>query len=161
MSMITIQVDIATQKMIVFENNKPIRDYLISTAKNGVGEIRGSEQTPRGLHIIRAKIGSHQPVNTVFVGRRPTGEIYTKELREKFPERDWILTRIFWLSGLEVYKNRLGQVDTMQRYIYVHGTPDDVTMGAPGSRGCIRMRNNHIIELFDLVPIHTQIIIKE
>jgi lipoprotein-anchoring transpeptidase ErfK/SrfK len=156
--MLTVQMD--SQTMSVFRDGQCIKDYSISTAKNGPGEIRGSEQTPRGLHVIRAKIGADNPANTVFISRRPTGELYTPELRARFPERDWILTRIFWLSGLEIGRNRLGNVDTMRRYIYIHGTPDDVAMGAPGSRGCIRMRNDQIIELFNQIPVGTQILIK-
>jgi len=159
--MITLEVQIATQKMIVLDQEQCVREYLISTGKNGVGEKFGSEQTPRGLHVIRAKIGMNYPVNAVFVGRRHTGELYTPELRIQFPKRDWILTRIFWLSGLEVAKNRLRDVDTMRRYIYIHGAPDDVAMGMPGSRGCIRMRNNDIIELFKYVPVGTRIKIIE
>lgn len=161
MTDIKLQVDISTQKLSVFHNDDIVKEYIISTGKNGVGEKAGSEQTPRGLHVIRAKIGENYPANTVFIGRRATGEIFTPELREKFPDRDWILTRIFWLSGLELAKNRLGNVDTMRRYIYIHGTPDDVVMGVPGSRGCVRMRNKDIIELFEQVPVGTQILIKE
>lgn len=155
--MFKLEIHISTQKMFVYQNEKFIREYSISTAKNGAGETRGSEQTPLGRHIIRAKVGGDCPVNTVFVGRRPTGEIYLPELRVKFPERDWILTRIFWLSGLEIGKNRLGNVDTMQRYIYIHGTPEDVVMGMPGSRGCIRMRNENIIELFEQIPVGARV----
>jgi len=160
MSLMTLNVDIPSQKMMVCSDDVVVKEYLISTGKNGVGELFGSEKTPRGLHVIRAKIGANCPANTVFVGRRPTGEIFSPELREKFPDRDWILTRIFWLSGLEVSKNRLGNVDTMRRFIYIHGTPDDVLLGTPGSRGCIRMHNNDIIELFNLVPVGTRILIK-
>lgn len=158
--MLSLEVDIAKQTLTVFDNENILKTYLVSTAKNGAGEMRDSYQTPRGLHVIRAKIGAACPANTVFVERRPTGEIFSPQLREQFPERDWILTRIFWLSGLEVGKNRLGKVDTMRRYIYIHGTPDDVVMGAPGSKGCIRMQNQMIIELFQLVPIGTKILIK-
>lgn len=158
--MYSIEVDIAKQTMQVFAKDKLIKDYLVSTAKNGAGEVRDSFQTPRGKHIIRAKIGSGEPANSVFVQRRPTGEIYSLPMREQFPHRDWILTRILWLSGLEVGKNRLGNVDTMRRYIYIHGTPDDVVLGEPGSRGCIRMRNSDIIELFDLIPVGTELVIK-
>lgn len=122
--------------------------YAVSTAKNGVGEKRDSYRTPRGLHTIRAKIGGGMPENTVFVGRRPTGEVYTPQLAKESPRRDWILTRILWLRGCESGKNRGGDVDTMRRYIYIHGAPDSVKMGAPGSIGCIRMRNRDIIELF-------------
>lgn len=156
-----IEVLINSQQFLVYENKRLIRDYLISTAKNGAGELYGSEKTPRGKHIIRAKIGANCPVNTVFISRRPTGEIYTPELKKLNPGRDWILTRILWLSGLEVGKNRLGQVDTMRRYVYVHGTGDDVVLGTPGSRGCIRMRNSDLIELYDFIPLRTPVLIRE
>lgn len=158
--MITLQVEIGSQTMFVYDNDSLLKTYPVSTAKKGPGELQGSEQTPRGWHVIRAKIGMNFPANTVFVERRPTGEIYTPELKAKFLERDWILTRILWLSGLEVGKNRLGMTDTMRRYIYIHGTPDEVPMGIPGSRGCIRMRNENIIELFDEIPVGTRLLIK-
>jgi lipoprotein-anchoring transpeptidase ErfK/SrfK len=138
-----------------------IKRYPISSAKNGVGELNGSFCTPRGRHIIRAKIGAGQPLNAVFIERRPTGEIYTPELARNSPGRDWILTRILWLSGCERGYNRMGQVDTMRRAIYIHGSPDTAEMGKPGSRGCIRMRNRDIVELFDLVPIRTPVEIRE
>jgi L,D-transpeptidase YbiS len=159
--MIKLEIQVKNQTLFVWDDAKLIKEYLISTAKNGVGEQNGSEQTPRGLHIIRAKIGAHAPANTVFVKRRPTGEVYDLNLRKQFPDRDWILTRILWLSGLEVHKNRLGNVDTMSRKIYIHGSPDDVAMGVPGSRGCVRMRNQDIIELFDLIPAGTPLHITE
>src|SRR5262249_844229 len=124
----------------------------VSTSKHGAGELEGSFRTPRGEHIVRAKIGAGQPLNTVFRGRRPTGETWTAELGERFPGRDWILTRILWLSGREEGKNRLGKADLMRRYIYIHGSPDSVPMGRPGSIGCIRMRNHDIVELFERVP---------
>ena len=138
-----------------------LKRYRISSAKNGVGEQNGSYCTPRGRHIIRAKIGAGQPVNTVFVERRPTGEVYSAELARGMPNRDWILTRILWLSGCEPGRNRLGRVDTMRRAIYIHGSPDTAEMGKPGSHGCIRMRNQDIVELFDLVPIRTPVEILE
>ena len=124
-----------------------------------MGETFGSYCTPRGKHIIRAKIGAGQPLNTVFVKRRPTGEIYTPQLGEQYPGRDWILTRILWLSGNEVGFNRLGNCDTMRRYIYIHGTPDSTKLGQPGSKGCVRMRNTDLIALFDLVPAYTEVCI--
>jgi hypothetical protein len=133
----------------------------VSTAKNGVGETNGSECTPRGKHIIRAKIGAQAPINTVFRARRPTGEIFSEALKNEFPQRDWILTRILWLSGTEVGKNRLGDVDTMRRYIYIHGCPDSDKMGVPSSHGCIKMRNQDIIELFSRVAAGTTVIINE
>ena len=158
----SIVVNIAKQSLTVFSLNQHIiREYNIATAKNGPGEAFGSERTPRGKHIIRAKIGDGQLENTVFVGRRPTGEIYSPELKKQHPNRDWILTRILWLSGLEKGKNRLGKVDTMRRYVYIHGCPDEDKMGIPSSHGCVKMRNCDVIELFDLVPVGTSVEIKE
>ncbi len=134
-----------------------LQSYAISSALKGHGQVKGSFCTPLGRHIVRAKIGAGEPENTVFVGRRPTGEIYTPALGEAFPGRDWMLTRILWLSGCEVGHNRLGNVDTMRRYIYIHGSPDSVPMGVPGSIGCIRMRNRDVLDLFDRVPPGTQV----
>jgi L,D-transpeptidase YbiS len=149
-----INISTVTQELVLKDIfNSVISRYSISTAKNGVGEAFGSNCTPRGRHIVRAKIGAGCPENTVFIGRRPTGEIYSAELEEKFPQRDWILTRILWLSGCEVGFNRLGSVDTMRRYIYIHAAPDSCPMGVPDSHGCIRMRGRDIIELFDRVPV--------
>jgi lipoprotein-anchoring transpeptidase ErfK/SrfK len=159
--MISLHLHIATQTLSVFAQHQLIKKYEVSTAKKGVGEKYGSEQTPRGWHIIRAKIGAGCVCNTVFVKRRPTGEIYTPALHAQFPERDWILTRILWLSGLELHKNKFGEVDTMKRKIYIHGTPDQTQMGIPGSRGCIRMRNVEMIELFDQVSAGTRLLIEE
>jgi L,D-transpeptidase YbiS len=133
------------------------RRYSVSTASNGPGERRGSNCTPRGRHVIRAKIGGGAPLNAVFRGRRPTGEIYSAQLAADHPGRDWILTRILWLSGCEPGFNRLGDVDTMRRYIYLHGCPDSAEMGTPRSIGCVRMRNADIVELFDLVPVGTPV----
>ncbi|HEX8964729.1 MAG TPA: GNAT family N-acetyltransferase [Rhodocyclaceae bacterium] len=138
-----------------------LRRYEVSTAKNGAGEQKGSYKTPRGKHIVRAKIGAGQPENTVFVRRRPTGEIWSPEFAAANPGRDWILTRILWLSGKERGFNRGGEVDTMRRYVYLHGSPDTVPMGTPGSIGCVRMRNRDIVELFDLVPPGTPVDIVE
>jgi L,D-transpeptidase YbiS len=154
--MYSIDISIEFQALVFSDEirNEVFR-YAISTASNGAGEQVGSNCTPRGKHIVRAKIGAGCPENTVFVGRRPTGETYTAELKEKFPDRDWILTRILWLSGCEVGFNRLGNVDTMRRYIYIHSTPDAVPMGVPASHGCILMRGSDIIELFDRVPVGT------
>jgi len=153
-----INVHIDVQQLELFDDaGQLLRRYAISSAAKGVGEVSGSYCTPRGKHIIRAKIGAGQPENTVFVRRRPTGEIYTPELGTQFPGRDWILTRILWLSGCEVGFNRLGEIDTMRRYIYIHGTPDSVPLGVPDSHGCIRMRNADLIELFDLVPAGTAV----
>lgn len=146
-----IEISIRAQTLSFYVGGKLQHHYAISTAAKGVGQQCGSEQTPLGKHIIRAKIGSQLPLNAVFKGRRFTGEVYDQALAEKFPDRDWILSRILWLSGIEVGKNRLGSVDSMQRYIYIHGTPDTEPMGIAASHGCVRMRNNEIITLYDKV----------
>ena len=156
-----IIINIALQQLTLQSNERVIRQYSISSAKKGVGEQQGSEQTPRGQHIVRAKIGANLPINTVFKARRPTGEIYSAELAEQSPNRDWILTRILWLSGCEVGKNRGGNCDTMRRYIYIHGTPDSEPMGIPASHGCIRMRNTDLAELFTLTPLYASVFIHE
>jgi len=155
-----IEIDPATQELRLLDGGKVLKRYSVSTAKRGLGEKNGSFCTPRGCHIVRAKIGAGQPQGTVFVRRRPTGEVWTPELHAKYPGRDWILTRILWLSGREPGKNRLGDVDTMRRYIYVHGSPETAEMGKPGSIGCVRMRNADIAELFDLVPPYTEVEIR-
>ena len=147
--------------LLLGDDDQIIFETRISTATNGAGELIDSEKTPRGEHIIRAKIGSGQPVNTVFVARRPTGEKYSPDLRKLHPDRDWILTRILWLSGTEPGKNRSGKQDTMRRYIYIHGAPADDEMGAPGSHGCIKMKNEDVIKLFDLVATGTPVTIVE
>ncbi len=152
---LALSVSLAAQELTVLRRGEPWRRYPVSTSKHGAGEVRGSYQTPRGRHLIRAKIGAGAPLDSVFRGRRPTGEIYSAALAREFPDRDWILTRILWLSGTEVGRNRLGNVDTMRRYIYIHGTPDTEELGIPGSIGCIRMGNRDIVELFDLVPVGT------
>jgi len=157
-----ININIGLQRLDLLDDKCGLlKRYSISSARNGVGELNGSFCTPRGRHIIRAKIGAGQPFNTVFVERRPTGEVYSRELARGFPGRDWILTRILWLSGCERGYNRMGHVDTMRRAIYIHGSPDTADMGKPGSRGCVRMHNRDIVELFDLVPVGTAVEIRE
>ena len=156
-----IRVSIAEQRLYLLQDEQVVRDFVVSTAKNGVGEEYGSERTPRGWHVIRAKIGAGCAPGTVFVNRRPTGEIYSPELRRRYPQRDWILTRILWLSGLEPGRNRLGRVDTLRRFIYIHGCPDEDTLGMPGSHGCVKMRNRDVIELFERVPAGTRVLIEE
>ena len=157
-----IKIFISYQELHVFDDEDVmIARYFVSTAANGVGCEKDSGCTPLGAHVVRAKIGAGAALNTVFVGRRPTGETCTPELLAQYPNRDWILTRIFWLSGTEIGKNRLGNVDTMQRYIYIHGTPDSTDMSKIGSHGCIRMRNADLIALFDLVETGTPVFISE
>lgn len=155
-----LRVSIPEQRLWLLDDaGALLRVYPVSTALNGAGEDAGSGCTPRGRHVVRARIGADAPPNTVFVGRRPTGELWTPELAAANPGRDWILTRILWLSGCEPGINRLGNVDSMRRYIYIHGTPDSEPMGTPRSHGCIRMRNADLIALFDLVPPATPVLI--
>jgi L,D-transpeptidase YbiS len=157
-----ILISIPQQSLdLIDEQGGLVRRYPVSTASKGAGEKAGSNCTPRGRHIIRARIGAGMPSGAVFIGRRPTGEVHTPELAAANPERDWILTRILWLSGCEPGINRLGEVDTMQRYIYIHGCPDSAPIGTPGSIGCVRMRNADMIELFDQVPVGTEVEIRE
>ncbi len=157
-----IRISVAQQTLTVFNDSGQVqRSYTVSTALRGVGEHSGSYCTPRGRHLIRARIGAGVPENTIFKARRPTGEIYSAELAAAHPGRDWILTRILWLSGCEPEFNRLGGIDTMRRFIYIHGCPDSEPVGVPRSHGCIRMHNADIIELFDLVPAYTPVEITE
>lgn len=156
-----VKVSIDEQRLQLFEAGKVTMDVAVATATNGPGEIMHSECTPRGWHRIRAKIGAGAPENTVFVGRRPTGESYSPALRQAHPGRDWMLTRLLWLSGLEPGLNRFGERDSMRRYIYIHGCPETDRMGAPSSHGCIKMRNADVIRLFDIVPAGTRVLIQE
>lgn len=156
-----IEVDLGRQQLRLVQEDVLLAHYRVSTAANGAGERNGSLCTPRGRHRIRAKIGDGLAPGAVLVGRRPTGEVWSPELHAAHPGRDWILTRILWLCGCEPGRNRFGDVDTMRRYIYIHGAPDSAAMGVPGSHGCVRMRNDDLIELFDRVPIGCEVMIHE
>jgi L,D-transpeptidase YbiS len=156
-----IDISIAEQRLRLMDDTGAVlADYPVSTALNGPGEKKNSGCTPRGKHVVRAKIGAGQPAGTVFIGRRPTGEVWSPELAAEHPARDFILSRILWLSGCEVGINRLGDVDSMQRYIYIHGTPDTEPMDIPRSHGCVRMRNKDVVELFERVPAGTPVTIR-
>lgn len=152
-----IEVDLKTQRLTLIDGGYGISEFPVSTALNGAGEKWGSGCTPRGLHRIRIKIGEGLPLYSVFSGRRPTGEIYSEALAARYPERDWILTRILWLGGRQRGVNRGGSQDTLRRYIYIHGCPDSEPMGEPRSHGCIRMRNEDLIKLFDKVETGTDV----
>ena len=130
--------------------------YSISTAINGTGEIEGSYCTPTGKFKIAEKIGSNLELGSVLVEREPTGEIYNTNLAKKNPDRDWILTRILWLDGIELHNQ-----NTKNRFIYIHGSPDETQMGMPGSKGCIRMHNYDVIELFESIKSGENVIIIE
>lgn len=137
----------AQQQMECYRENSLCFTYPVSTAKNGLGEQKNSECTPRGWHRIHCIIGLENPVNSVFIARQWTGEIYDAELEQSYPGRDWILTRILQLEGMELGRNKGGDVDSLQRYIYIHGTPDTTSLDEPSSHGCVRMKNADIIEL--------------
>lgn len=155
---VALWVDLGEQRLDLVDGwGRRLRSFPVSTAARGPGERQGSGCTPRGQHVIRARIGAGQPLDAVFVGRRPSGEIWSAELARAHPERDWILTRILWLSGCEPGRNRLGQVDSMRRYIYIHGTPSCEPMGVPRSHGCIRMRSADLLELFERVSVGTRV----
>lgn len=157
-----IRVDLGRQCLELFGTDGAcIRRYAVSTGERGAGERSGSLCTPRGRHRIRARIGAGAPAGAVFRGRRPTGEVWSREFAAAHPGCDWILSRILWLCGEEPGRNRGGEVDTMRRYIYLHGTGDDQPMGVARSHGCVRMRNRDIIELFELVPAGTMVEIVE
>ncbi|WP_029890839.1 L,D-transpeptidase, partial [Polycyclovorans algicola] len=156
-----IDIDLSAQRLVLRDGSRELMDVAISTGANGVGEVNGSGCTPRGRHRVRAKIGQGAPVGAVFRGRRWTGEVWNPEAHAAQPGRDWILTRILWLSGCEPGFNRLGSVDTFRRYIYLHGTPPVTPLGTPGSKGCIRMNNADIIQLFDQVAPGTVVTLHE
>jgi len=152
-----LDVSLARQRLSLMREDRVLAQYPVSTARNGPGERNGSGCTPRGRHVVRAMIGAGLPAGAVLVGRRPTGELWSPELARRHPQRDWILSRILWLSGLEPGRNRLGDVDTMRRYIYIHGTPDTAQLGSPVSHGCIRMSNEDVIELFGRIGPGTEV----
>lgn len=153
-----IFIDLKSQTMQLPKHQK---QYVISTGKNGIGEAENSGKTPRGWHRIAEKFGTDMHINTVFKARQPTGEIYSEKLAEEFPERDWILSRILWLDGLEAGFNQGEGQDTYKRYIYIHGTPDTEPMGIPMSHGCIRMRNEDVVELYELVAVNAKVYIQD
>lgn len=156
-----IRISISDQRLTLAVGEQLLAVYPVSTARNGPGERRGSGCTPRGWHRIRLKIGAGLPLDTVFVGRRPTGEIYSPELAAHYPERDWILTRILWLTGLESGRNRGGECDTLRRFIYIHGCPDTAPLGVPLSHGCIRMHNQDLLALFEEVMVGDRVLIAD
>ncbi len=160
-----IVIDIDQQRLYLVDPGegepRVLAEYPVSTARNGVGQLLGSECTPLGRHLVRARIGEGLAEGAILEGRRPTGEIFSRDLAAREPEKDWILSRILWLSGSEIGHNRLGDVDTMRRYIYIHGSPDGTKMGVPASHGCVRMRNRDVMELFDEVPAGTPVEIRK
>ncbi|WP_249976964.1 L,D-transpeptidase [Vreelandella olivaria] len=143
-----LEIDTQKQQLLCWQGRSLIHECLVSTGEAGVGQQEGSGQTPQGWHYIRAAIGDGLPENAVFRGRRWTSEVFSTDLAADYPTRDWILTRILWLCGLETGKNRGGNVDSQRRYIYIHGTPPDQPMGMAASHGCIRLRNHDLLTVF-------------
>ena len=154
----SLLISIKAQQLDYLHNHKTIASFPVSTSKHGTGNQNNSFKTPLGLHKIKLKIGKNCPVNTVFKSRRPTGYIYRPEYKQV--KKDWILTRILWLQGLEPNINSGKGIDSLRRFIYIHGTPDSEPMGTAKSHGCIRMCNIDIIKLFDLVSVDTLVEIK-
>ncbi len=157
MSSRKIEINLCEQTLTLSDRDELLATFSVSTAANGPGQELNSECTPLGQHIIDEKIGAECLVNTVFIGRRPTGEIYSEDMRRCHPQRDWILTRIMWLRGTEPGCNDGGNIDSKARYIYIHGSPESCEMGVPGSHGCIRMRNEDVVRLFELVEVGTPV----
>ncbi len=153
-----IWIDLAQQQLYLPQYQ---RVYAISTGKNGIGEAENSGKTPRGWHRVEQMFGHDAAKNAVFVARQTTGEVYDQELAAQYPQRDWILSRILWLSGLEPEFNQGAGCDTFARYIYIHGTPDTEPMGVPMSHGCIRMRNDDVIELFQCIEAGALVYLSE
>jgi L,D-transpeptidase YbiS len=148
-----IRIDLASQRLSLVQDGRAVLEYPVSTGAKGQGSEAGSFKTPIGWHRVKLKIGEGHPLGAVFVGRRPTGEVLSPVLQRAAPERDWILTRILWLEGLEPGLNRGGNVDTLRRYIYIHGTPDEGMGDPPSSHGCVRMYNSHVADLFSRVSV--------
>lgn len=159
-----ITVNVSKQELFLFEsapfeNVTLIKVYPVSTSKYGTGNQIGSNKTPLGTHFIAEKIGTGAKIGTIFQGRINTGmvaEIYTDATDI---EEDYITTRILWLQGIEPEINQNGEISSYNRYIYIHGTPAEGLIGKSASNGCIRMKNQDIVELFKLVPEGTLVIV--
>lgn len=152
-------VSVKRQKIFYIKNGNVEKIFLISTAKKGLGQEIHSEKTPEGLHQIKQKIGSNLPKDAILREREYSGEIATIYTDETDVEDDFVTSRIMWLEGLESGINRGGNVDSYNRYIYIHGTPEEGLIGKPASHGCVRMKNSEVIELFDLVQVNTPVLI--
>lgn len=158
----SVKINVAQQQLqLLDEDGNLLHQYSVSTSKNGTGNQNGSEQTPLGLHRIKDKLGGAMPVNEVYIGRVPHGSL--EECRERdvdLPD-DVIMSRILWLEGMEPGRNQGGYVDTYQRYIYIHGTNHEDTIGTPTSIGCIRMCNADVVDLYRLVEVGSEVLIEE
>lgn len=155
---LVVRVD--EQCLYVLDPGHPVGRFPVSTAERGVGNREGSEQTPLGLHRVAQRIGDAAPAGAIFRGRVDSGEIApTVSDPGQRGSGDRITSRILWLEGLEEGLNRGGKVDSLARYIYIHGTDEEGRIGTPASHGCIRMRNQDIVALFPRVPLHSLVVI--
>ncbi|MDG1189514.1 MAG: L,D-transpeptidase [Flavobacteriales bacterium] len=154
-------VSIRLQKLFHIENNSIIGEYPISSAKKGVGNQKNSDKTPLGLHSIKEKHGAETPLNGRMIGRIFYGHIATIYSDTTSSKTDDITSRILWLSGEEKGVNKGKNIDSYQRYIYIHGTSEEGKIGTPASHGCIRMTNKDVIKLFSLVKPNTKVLILE
>ncbi|VAW51241.1 ErfK/YbiS/YcfS/YnhG family protein [hydrothermal vent metagenome] len=158
----SINISVAKQELkLLDEDGLLLHQYPVSTSKYGTGSENGSEKTPLGLHRIKEKLGGAMPVNEVYIGRVPHGNL--EECLEQGVELpdDVIMSRIMWLEGMEPGRNHGGYVDTYQRYIYIHGTNHEENIGTPASIGCIRMCNKDVVDLFRQVEIGSEVLIEE
>lgn len=154
-------VSISEQKLYHIKDNTIIKEYSISSAKKGVGNVKNSDKTPLGLHSIKEKHGNNTPTNGRMIGRVFYGQIATIFNDTTTSKTDDITSRLLWLTGEEEGINKGGNVDSYQRYIYIHGTSEEGKIGTPASHGCIRMINKEVIELFSLVKLNTKVLILE
>ena len=154
-----IDIDISQQRLYLKKNDDLIKSYPISSSKYGEGSIENSNMTPLGLHVIKEKIGTDVPINTLFISRINTKRTVNIENSRNKTKDDHITSRILWLDGLEEGKNKGKGVDSYSRYIYIHGTHEEGLIGEKASHGCIRMLNNDVIDLYDYVNIGTEVYI--
>ncbi len=155
-----IIVDISEQRLYLYNNNNLVQSFPVSTSKYGEGQIENSFKTPLGLHEIKEKIGDKAPINTIFTARENTNKREEILINSNDTEDDFVTSRILWLDGLENGINRGVGVDSYSRYIYIHGTHEEGLIGQKASHGCIRMFNNDVIELFDMVSEGTKVQIR-
>ena len=155
-----IIVDISEQRLYLYNNDNLVQSFPVSTSKYGEGQIENSFKTPLGLHEIKEKIGDKEPINTIFTARENTNKIAEIQINPNDTENDFVTSRILWLDGLENGINRGVGVDSYSRYIYIHGTHEEGLIGQKASHGCIRMFNNDVIELFDMVSEGTKVQIR-
>ena len=155
-----IIVDISQQRLYLFKDDNLVVSFPVSTSKYGEGQIENSFKTPLGLHEIKQKIGNNAPINTIFTARENTNKTAEIQIKPSDTVDDFVTSRILWLDGLENGVNRGAGVDSYRRYIYIHGTHEEGLIGQKASQGCIRMFNNDVIELFDMVTEGTKVQIR-